>query len=81
MELINMGLIRNLWARQHVDWVYLSSIGASRGILVMCNRRVVEKLEEVVGQFLVSCRFRIWGIILNGRLPVYFFLMWIVRKG
>ena len=41
MELITMGLIRNLWGCQHIDWVYLSSMGASSGILVMCNRRVV----------------------------------------
>ena len=58
MELITRGFIKSIWGCQHVDWVYLSLIGASGGILVVWDRRVVEKLEEAVGDFLVSCRFR-----------------------
>ena len=38
--------------------VYLGSDGASGGILLMWDRRVVEKVEEVVGHFSVSCKFK-----------------------
>ena len=41
-----------------MDWVYFSFVGASRGVLVMWDRRVVEIVEEVVGHFSVSCRFK-----------------------
>lgn len=40
-----------------MDWCYSGSIGASRGILLMWDRKVVEKLS-VWGLFLVTCSFR-----------------------
>lgn len=53
-----------------MDSVYLGSVGASGGVLVMWARRVVEILEEVVGQgtswFLVG--LKMWLINLNGNL-------------
>jgi hypothetical protein len=38
--------------------MFLGSVGASGGILLMWDRRVVEKIDEVVGDFSISCRFR-----------------------
>ncbi|KAL4638233.1 hypothetical protein ACB092_03G133300 [Castanea dentata] len=58
MELINRGVICSLWGGQHVDWLYLGSVGASGGVLLMWDNRVVEKLEEAVGRFSVSCKFK-----------------------
>ena len=66
MKLITRGFIKSIWGCHHVDWVYLSSIGTSSGILVMWDRRVVEKLEEAVGDFSVSCRFRNVGDNFEG---------------
>ena len=57
MELIIGAVIRSLWRGQHVDWSYLGSCGASGGVLLMLDTQVVNKVEEVVGRFLVSCRF------------------------
>lgn len=71
MELITRDSIRSLWGCQHVDWLYSSSIGALGGILVMWDRRAVEKLDEAVGQFLVSCRIGMRGTILNGFFGLY----------
>ncbi|KAK4582883.1 hypothetical protein RGQ29_025877 [Quercus rubra] len=51
MGLINRAVIRSLWGGQHVDWSYLGSCGASGGVLVMWDTRVVNKIEEVVGRF------------------------------
>ena len=47
----------------------------------MWDRRVVEKLAEVVGQFSVSCRFRNVGDNFEWALLVCMVLMWIGRKG
>ena len=44
-----------------MDWIFLGSIGASGGILLMWDHRVVEKIDEAVGDFSVSYRFR--GVI------------------
>ena len=32
-----------------MDWLYLGFVGASGGVLLMWDNRVVEKLEEAVG--------------------------------
>jgi hypothetical protein len=58
MVVINIEVIRSVWGCTFVDWIYLESTGASRGILLMWDRRVVEKIEECVGRFVVACVFR-----------------------
>lgn len=50
--------MQSLWGCHHVDWLYLGSIGASGGLLLMWGSRVMEKLEEVVCLFSVSYKFR-----------------------
>ena len=51
-------LIRSLWGSPHVDWISLGSNGASGGILLMWDKRVLEKINEVHGYFSLSCKFR-----------------------
>ena len=58
MEFISRREIRSLWGCLHVDWLYLGSIVASGAVLVMWDRRIVEKIEEAVGRFSVSCKFK-----------------------
>ena len=58
MELITRQTVRSLWSCHHVDWIYLGSVGASGDILVMWDSRVVERVEEVVGYYSVSYKFR-----------------------
>ena len=58
MELITAQIIRSLWRCHYVDWVFLGSIGASGGIVLMWDKRVVEKVEDAVGSFSVSCKFK-----------------------
>ena len=57
MELITKAMICNLWGDHHVDWSYLGSCGAFGGVLLMWDTRVVNKVEEAVWQFSVSCKF------------------------
>jgi hypothetical protein len=61
MELISSSIVRSLWGCHFVDWCYLASRGASGGILLIWDRslrRVVEKIEVYVGEFVVACSFR-----------------------
>ena len=58
LELITAQIVRSLWRCQFVDWMFLRSMGASGGILLMWDKRVVEKVKDAVGQFSVSCKFK-----------------------
>uniref|UniRef100_A0A2N9J6S4 Reverse transcriptase domain-containing protein n=1 Tax=Fagus sylvatica TaxID=28930 RepID=A0A2N9J6S4_FAGSY len=51
-------LIKSLWGSPHVDWISLGSNGASGGILLMWDKKVLEKIDEVHGYFSLSCKFR-----------------------
>jgi hypothetical protein len=55
---VTQGLVRSLWRCKYVDWISLDSIGASGGIILMWDRRVVERVDEAIGCFSISCRFR-----------------------
>jgi exonuclease III len=58
LELITREMVYSVWGCAYVDWLYLGSRGASGGILLMWDRRVVEKVEEYVGRYVVACAFR-----------------------
>ena len=58
MELITTQIVRSLWRCRYVDWMFLRSNDASGGILLMWDRRAVEKLEDAVRYFSVSCKFK-----------------------
>lgn len=53
-----------------MGWCYTTSKGAFSGILLMWDRRVVEKIKKCVGEFTVACSFKnvedgfCWGIII-----------------
>ncbi|KAG6660373.1 hypothetical protein CIPAW_03G101600 [Carya illinoinensis] len=54
LKLVNQKIVRSVWSCLYVDWVYLASNGASDGILVMWDKRVMEKMEE----YIVACSFK-----------------------
>ena len=58
LKLVSRKIVRSLWCCPYADWVYLASNGASGGILVMWDKRVVEKMEEFVGEYTVACSFK-----------------------
>jgi hypothetical protein len=49
--------VLSLWGCIHVDWCYLGSLGAFGGILLMWDRRVVEKIKDCVEAFFVPFFF------------------------
>ncbi|XP_050277756.1 uncharacterized protein LOC126719218 [Quercus robur] len=58
LEWITRGVVKSIWSCPYVNWLYLGSEGASGGIVLMWDRRAMEKVEEAVGRFSVSCRFK-----------------------
>jgi len=61
MAVISREVVQSLWGCIHVDWCYLGANGASGGILLMWDRRVVEKVEECIGRYTVACSLRNTG--------------------
>ena len=58
MEYISSSFVRKLWGCAYADWCFVSSRGASGGILLMQDKRVVTKLEVFVGEFVAACSFK-----------------------
>ena len=55
---VDRRLIKSLWECPHLDWLSMGSNGASGGILLLWDKRVLEKMDEAAGQFSLSCKFR-----------------------
>ena len=58
MEHIGHAVIWSLWANRFADWAVQESEGASGGILIMWDRRVVEVQDCAKGQYSICCRFK-----------------------
>ncbi|KAG6663824.1 hypothetical protein CIPAW_02G049700 [Carya illinoinensis] len=58
LNYIDRGIVRSLWSEVHVDWAYLASNRASGGIVVLWDRRLVERVEEFIGNYTVACSFK-----------------------
>jgi hypothetical protein len=54
MEVISREVVRSLWGCRHVDWCFMGASGASGGILIMWDRRVVEKVDDCVGRYTLA---------------------------
>lgn len=55
---LSKSFVQILWGCNHVDWCCLDSCGASGGILIMWDKRVVEKIDVCVGNFTLAISFR-----------------------
>ncbi|KAG6649501.1 hypothetical protein CIPAW_07G216700 [Carya illinoinensis] len=58
LKFITRRLIRSIRSCPYVDWAYLASDGDSGGVLVMWDRRMMEKIEEFIGEFTLACSFK-----------------------
>jgi exonuclease III len=55
---ISNSLVHSLWDCPYVDWCHVDSKGASGGILLLWDRRVVSSIDCCLGKFVVACQFR-----------------------
>ncbi|XP_059429183.1 uncharacterized protein LOC132162996 [Corylus avellana] len=58
IQCMSRNIVRSLWGRNHVDWCCLDSCGASGGILIMWDTRVVEKVDVCVGTYSLAVSFK-----------------------
>jgi hypothetical protein len=55
---MSRSIVRSLWSCNRVDWCCLDSCGASGGILIMWDKRVVEKVDVCLGEYTLAVSFR-----------------------
>ena len=65
---VTTGLIRCLGVGRFLDWAALRAEGASGGIVIFWDSRVLQLLDKEEGQFTVSCRFK---LIAEDRIWVF----------
>lgn len=55
---MDTSMVRSIWGGNFVDWIHLDAVGTSGGILLMWDKKVVERLDVEIGSFTVSCKFQ-----------------------
>ena len=50
--------VRSLGVGMNLGWVSLNARGTAGGVLLLWDKRVLERLEVEVNSFAISCRFR-----------------------
>jgi exonuclease III len=58
LKSLSRSVLRSLWRCNHFDWCSLDASGASGGILIMWDTRVVEMVEKCVGEFTLAVSFK-----------------------
>ena len=55
---LNSALVQSLWGSPFIDWAVLDAVQTSGGVLLIWDKRVVEKIDVLVGQFSISVLLR-----------------------
>ena len=58
LEQITNYLVQSLWRCPYVEWCHVVSHGATGGILLIWDCRVVSKIEVCMGNFVAACSFK-----------------------
>lgn len=56
--MVSRAVVRHLWGSPHVRWYILASDGASVGILILCDLRVLKLVYSCVGIFFLLVTFQ-----------------------
>ena len=57
LSTLDRQMVCSLWSCPYVDWVALDVVQTAGGVLMMWDRRVLERLEFMVGSFFVLVRW------------------------
>jgi hypothetical protein len=72
LDSMSCSIVHRLWGCSHVDWSCLDSSGASRGILILWDKRVVEEVDECEGS--TPCLFPLGTLLIIPLGPLQVFM-------
>ena len=55
---LNSFVVRSLWGSPFLDWVVLDVVNTARGVLLVWDKRVFEKVDYAVGRFSINVLFK-----------------------
>ena len=58
LVVVDLKIIRSLWGNMYVGWEVLNAVNTAGGILLMWDKRILEKIDSLVGSFTVSCQWK-----------------------
>ena len=58
MQEMNIEMVRSLGVGRFLNWTALNAEGSTRGILLIWDKRRINFVDSMVGNFSVSCLFR-----------------------
>ena len=58
LDVVDQRLIRSLWGNVYAGWEALPAVNTAGGIILMWDKRVLEKLDVHIGEYSVSCQWR-----------------------
>jgi hypothetical protein len=89
---VDLTIIRSLWGIMHVGWEVLNAVHTAGGIILMWDKRAVEKIDGFIGEFSVSCQWRslddgfvwsgsgVYGPNLEGRRSSFWAELMLIRN-
>jgi hypothetical protein len=58
LDVVDQRLIRSLWGNVYAGWEALPAGNTAGGIILMWDKKVLEKLDVHIGEYSVSCQWR-----------------------
>ena len=58
LDLVDQKIIRSLWGNMYVGWEALNAVHTAGGIILMWDKRMLEKIDVRIGEYSVSCQWR-----------------------
>ena len=56
LDKVDGRVISNIWGNRFVGWEVLNAVNTAGGVLLLWDKRVVDRVDSKVGMFSVSCR-------------------------
>ena len=54
----NLSIIRSIWGNMYVGWEVLNAVNSAGGIILMWDKRALEKIDCYIGTYSVSCQWK-----------------------
>ena len=58
MQDMSIRMVQSLGVGRFLQWGAMNARGASKGVVVFCDNKVLEMVRMEVGQFSISCHFK-----------------------